>query len=68
VFEWRKAKSVDRLSEAVPQILSTYGELLAKYPTAVMDASWLPVDKKTLVKVFKIAWLGATTDEIAQLD
>ena len=73
MFEWlsrnrRKATSIDRLSEAVPEILSAYGELLTKYPSANMDASWLPVDKKTMVKVFKIAWLGAKTDEARQLD
>ena len=54
---------VDRLSEATPQILSAYAELHTKYPSAIMDALWLPVNKKAMVEVFKIAWLGAKTDE-----
>jgi len=61
--KWRDPLSGNRLSDAVPQILSAYGELLTKYPSAIIDASWLPVDKKTMINVFKIAWLGAKTDE-----
>jgi hypothetical protein len=68
VFKWLSRKSRtpisgNRLSEAVPRILSAYGELLTKYPSAIIDASWPPVDKKTMVTVFKMAWLGAKTDE-----
>jgi len=68
IFGWFRQRTRERelnksLSEAVPNILSAYGDLLAKYPAAIMDASWLPVNKKTMVAVFKLAWLGATTDQ-----
>ena len=68
MFGWFKRTTPERrsgshLAEAVPQILIAYGDLLAKHPSAIMDTSWLPVDKRTMVQVFKIAWLGAMTDE-----
>jgi hypothetical protein len=48
MFGWlnRKGPAQQRpnpLSDAIPRILSAYGDLLTKHPTAIMDASWLPV-------------------------
>jgi hypothetical protein len=68
MFGWLKRKTSERtgnddLVEAVPTILSAYGELLTKHPSAIMDASWLPVSKKTMVEVFKIAWLNTKSNE-----
>jgi hypothetical protein len=67
MFGWfnrkRPEQTSNRLSEAVPRILSAYGELLTKYPTAIIDASWLPVNKKIMVEAFKIAWLNAKSGE-----
>ena len=58
-----KRETSDRLSHVAPRILAAYGELLTKYPTAIMDASWLPVSKKDMVKVFKAAWLNTNSSE-----
>ena len=68
MFGWLKRKRSERtgnddLVEAVPTILSAYGELLAKHPSAIVDASWLPVSKKTMIEVFKIAWLNTKSSE-----
>jgi hypothetical protein len=68
MFGWLNRKGPtqqkpNRLSDAVPSILSAYGDLLAKYPTAIMDASWLPVKKQIMVEVFKVAWLNSKSDE-----
>ena len=68
MFGWlkrtrRKRLPADRLRAVVPEILSAYAALHTKYPSAVMDASWLPVDKEQMVDVFKIAWLRAKTTE-----
>jgi hypothetical protein len=68
MFGWLKRKRSERtandhLVEAVPTILSAYGELLTKHPTAIVDASWLPVSKKMMVEVFKIAWLSTSSSE-----
>lgn len=53
----------NRLSDAVPDILSAYGDILTKHPTAIMDTSWLPVKKQVMVEVFKVAWLNSKSDE-----
>src|SRR5215475_8497873 len=68
MFGWlkrtrRKRLPADRLRAAVPEILSAYAALNTKHPNAMMDASWLPVDKEQMVEVFKIAWLRAKTTE-----
>jgi hypothetical protein len=59
----RPEQTSNRPSEAVPGILSAYGELLTQHPSAMMDASWLPVNKKAMVEAFKIAWLNAKSSE-----
>jgi hypothetical protein len=59
----RKRLPADRLRAAVPEILSAYAALNTKHPSAMIDASWLPVDKEQMVEVFKIAWLRAKTAE-----
>src|SRR5262245_36680430 len=68
MFGWlkrtrRKRMPADRLQAAVPEILSAYAALNTKYPSTMMDASWLPVDKEQMVEVFRIAWLRAKTAE-----
>jgi hypothetical protein len=67
MFGWFKRSrpertATDPLAEAL-NIISAYGELLTKYPSAIMDASLLPASKKAMVEAFKIAWRGTHSSE-----
>lgn len=67
MFGWFKRSRPERpandhLAEALA-IISAYGELLTKYPSAIMDATWLPASKRAMVEAFKIAWLGTDSSE-----
>jgi hypothetical protein len=68
MFGWfkpsRPKKSCDLTVGDVADIISRYGELLEKYPTAYMDESWLPVPKEQMRLVFKAAWKIAPTEEM----
>ena len=45
------------------RILPAYVALQTAYSDCVIDASWLPVEKKQMVEIFKLSWLRAPTDE-----
>jgi hypothetical protein len=68
MFGWfkpsRPKKPRDLTVGDVADIISRYGELLEKYPTAYMDESWLPVPKEQMRLVFKAAWKIAPTAEM----
>jgi len=68
MFGWFKPsqpkKSRDLAARDVADIISKYGELLEKYPTAYMDESWLPVPKEQMRLVFQAAWKIAPTVEM----
>lgn len=68
MFGWFKPsqpkKPPDLRARDVADIISRYGELLEKYPTAYMDESWLPAPKEQMRLVFKAAWKMAPTAEM----
>jgi hypothetical protein len=63
----RKNRGIENSSEAVPEILGCYGELILncyrelieKYPMAYLDESWLPANKPEMKQILKIGWLLA---------
>ncbi len=63
MFGWlekNKARKVsaEKASHEMTRIVNTYVALLNAYPHHVLDASWLPADKKKMIEIFKISWLA----------
>jgi hypothetical protein len=49
--------------KTVPNVLTQYGDLLEKHPSAYMDDTWLPLDKPSMKRVLKAGWILAADDE-----
>jgi hypothetical protein len=45
-------------AEEITRIVNTYVALLQAHPHHVLDASWLPADKQTMIEIFKLSWLA----------
>jgi hypothetical protein len=52
--------SAKELADETTRAVSTYNALLETYPNNIMDESWLPADKQTMIKIFKMLWLADT--------
>jgi hypothetical protein len=64
MFGWLTRKTRrETLKRKMPRILHAYTALNATYPEKIMDTSWLPADKQTMIEIFKIAWLQANSSE-----
>jgi hypothetical protein len=71
MFGWlRKNKpkqiSPEQMSKET-RIMHTYMELLRAYPHHVLEESWLPADKKGMIEIFKILWLGANVQNLTKM-
>ena len=63
MFGWLKKNnptqvSAEKQAQEMTRIVNTYVALLKANPNHIMDESWLPVDKKKMVEIFKISWLA----------
>ena len=60
-FNWFRKKPAptasERLTRAIPRVMSTYGALMTRYPQAILDTSKLPLPKAEMKLLLKQAWL-----------
>ncbi len=59
----RREKPEQEPAENVMRLVHTYVALLQAHPHHIMDASWLPADKRTMIEIFKLS-LSASNEEI----
>ena len=60
-FNWFRKKPAparyERLTRAIPKVMSAYGALMTRYPQAILDTSELPLPKAEMKLLLKLAWL-----------
>ncbi len=62
-----KKISPEQMSEEMTRIMNTYIALLKAHPHHVLEESWLPADKKRMIEIFKILWLGANVQDLKEM-
>jgi len=51
-------------TKAVPESIETFGLLMERYPTAILDTSKLPLPKADMRRVFMDTWLAQTDEKM----
>ena len=56
-----------QMSEEMTRMMNTYIALLKTHPHHVLEELWLPADKKGMIEIFKILWLGASVQDLKEM-
>jgi hypothetical protein len=54
----RPAETEQEPAENITRLVHTYVALLQAHPHHIMDASWLPADKRSMIEIFKLSLLA----------
>ncbi len=61
---WLKRTFGGEKPKTVDEVMSAYGALIEKYPTAIMDVAMLPIPKKQMKVLLKGLYASVTTAEL----
>lgn len=63
MFGWLKKKSAKQtapepFADGASRVISVYGSILNSYSHHIIDASWLPAPKESMIQIFKLLIAG----------
>ena len=63
MFGWLKKKTAKQatsepFADSASRAISVYGSILNSYPHHIIDASWLPAQKESMIQIFKLLIAG----------
>jgi hypothetical protein len=63
----RKIGPEEQTTANLERMVHTYAALLKAHPRHILDASWFPSDKQTMIELFQKMWLAADKAEMRKM-